>query len=100
MNIALITSSVILLGASLFDGVSTVHFLKNPNYQERNPLLGKRPSTARVYLEGSAIIATEIGIGIFLNHITPFLGCLAAAGFGVQSYLHLRYGIKNLKLPI
>jgi len=52
MNIPLVLASVVLSGASLFDGVTTVRFLKNPKLDEQNPLFGKRPSTLRVYVEG------------------------------------------------
>jgi len=100
MNTPLVLASILLSGASLFDGVSTVHFLKNPNYEEQNPLFGKRPSTLRVYGEGALIIAAEIAAGFLSSHNADVFGYLFAIGFGIQSFVHIRNGIRNLRLPV
>lgn len=97
--ITLIAASVVLSAASLFDGTTTARFLKNPDYEEQNFLLGKRPSKLRIYGEGGLIIAGEIAVGLALSHVS-ILGYLIAAGFSFQSFVHIRNGIRNLKIPI
>ncbi len=92
-------ASIVLSAVSLFDGITTARFLKNPEYEEQNFLLGKRPSKLRIYGEGGLIIAGEIAIGFALSHVS-ILGYLIAVGFGFQSFVHVRNGIRNLKIPV
>lgn len=102
MNIPLVISSVILSGASLFDGITTVRFLKNPNYEEGDTawLLGKEPSALRVYGEGGLVIAGEIAVALLANHFSVYLGYAFALAGGYQIYIHIRDGIGNLRIPV
>lgn len=98
--LSLIIASTVLSVAALLDGVSTVHFLKNPNYDEQNPLFGKRPSTLRVYLEGSAVIAAEIGIALLVSKGALIFEAISVVGFGFQSGIHIRNAIRNFRLKV
>jgi len=95
----MITSIVAaVLGASSFvDGLSTVHFLRKGKI-ELNPLLGKRPSTLRVFLEGGAIIAAEIGVMFYLSHLSHTAGYVIACALVAQSVSHVVLSIHNFKL--
>lgn len=98
MNVPLLFASVALAGAALFDGISTVHFLKNPAYRETNWLLGPRPSALRVYAEGGALVGSEVIAASALNHLSVYLGYALAAAAVYQIYVHVRNGIKNFKI--
>ena len=82
---------------SLVDGISTVRFLKKGDV-ETNPLLGKNPSTVRVFLEGGAIIAAEIGLAFAANYFLTAAGYVVSAGLLVQSVFHVVYAVKNFRL--
>ncbi len=96
----LLIVSVVLVGAALADGFSTVHFLKNTEYMEMNPLLGSHPSTLRVFGEGMGITAAEIAAAFLLAHLRSSLGCLIMVGGLIQSGLHIHYAVKNSKIPL
>lgn len=98
--LTLIIASAVLTAASLTDGVSTVHFLKSPDYTETNPLFGERPSTARVYGEGAAIIGSEVLLAFALAHAWSPLGWIFVAGFAVQSAIHFRNAKQNFAIKV
>jgi hypothetical protein len=102
MNPALILAAVTLAGAAFFDGWTTVRFLKNPDYVEGGAvwLLGRRPSTLRVYGLGGLVIAAEIAVGLLFNHFSVFAGYALALAYGYQAYAHIHAGIANLKIPV
>jgi hypothetical protein len=94
-----LTIAAITLGLSAFyDGLSTVHFLKKPGYVEANPLLGPRPSTLRIFGEGSALIAGEILVAFLISHFNHDAGLVMGVGGFVQSAAHLYFGTRNWRL--
>jgi hypothetical protein len=95
----LIIASVTLAVAAAIDGASTVHFLGlGKGYTEANFLFGKNPSTLRVWLQGSLIIAAEIGVSWGLYAWNPIAGTIAGALMLVQSVFHFVFGYKNFQL--
>ncbi len=102
VNFLLLVSSVSLLGAALFDGITTVRFLKNPSYPETGTpwLFGKRPNALLVFGLGGIVITAEIGTALLLNNFSVYAGYAATAGFAYQVYRHVRAGFHNLTLPI
>jgi hypothetical protein len=103
MNIPLVVASVVLSGAALFDGWTTVRFLKNPDYYEADTawLFGPRPSTLKVYGLGTLVIAGEVAVGLLANRFSVYAGYVMAAGFAFQAgYAHIREAIRNLKIPV
>jgi hypothetical protein len=96
----LVIVALVLVGASLADGFSTVHFLKNPGYVEANPLFGPRPSTARIFGEGMGIIAAEIAAAFLIAWLYAPLGWLLIVGGLVQAGLHVHFAIKNYRIPV
>jgi hypothetical protein len=100
MNYFLLASSIAVAIAALIDGISTVRFLRSPDYEETNPLFGKRPSAARVYGEGAAIIAIELAVAFSMNHVSENFGYLLGGGLLYQAYTHIRDARRNFKLPV
>ena len=102
INFPLFIFVAALFGAALFDGITTVRFLKNPSYPETGTpwLFGKRPSALRVFGLGGIVITVEIGAALLLNHFSVYAGYAVAAGFAYQVYRHVRAGFHNLTLPI
>jgi hypothetical protein len=93
----LIVACLFLIGASVFDGITTVKMLK-AGYHENNPLFGKYPSALRVFLEGMGLIAGEIALAFLANHFSSDFGLLFAATFLIQGAIHIYDGRHNLSL--
>src|SRR5260370_18977082 len=100
MNYFLLAASIAVSAAALFDGMSTVRFLHDPRYEEANPAFGKHPTAARVYGEGSAIIAIELLVAWWLQHLWGPIGYGIGAGFLYHAYIHVRNAPANYKLPV
>ncbi len=102
MSIVLTAVSAVLAGASLFDGITTVRFLKHTSYEEVTTafLFGKRPSTLKVYGLGGLVIASEIAVALIANHFSVWAGYAVAAVLTYQIYTHVHQGIGNLKIPV
>src|SRR6266404_3971188 len=100
MNVPLVVSAVALAAASLFDGWTTVRFLKNPDYVEKDTawLFGPRPTALKVYALGAAVIAGEIMSALLLNELSVYVGYAMAAAGGYQVYTHVHDGLANLKI--
>jgi hypothetical protein len=100
MNYFLLAASIAVSIAALLDGISTVRFLHDPRYEEGNAIFGRRPSAARVYGEGSAVIAIELIVAWWLQHLWWPMGYGIGAGFLYQAYIHVRNARANHKLPV
>lgn len=98
MILLLIASFALPIGAFL-DGLSTVHFLKNPALHETNPLFGKRPSTVRIFLEGCLLIAGELVFMWYISHVSHSAGSFAGICLLAQTVVHILNTFHNYKLP-
>lgn len=92
----LLIASIVLAIAATLDGISTIYAL-GKGYEEKNPLFGKHPSGLRVFLQGTAIIAAEIGLSWLLHSYRPLLGDIAGAGMLLQSGFHFFFGFRNFQ---
>src|SRR5262249_27581222 len=77
--------------------VSTIYALGKGG-EELNPLFGKHPSGLRVFLQGTAIIGTEIGVSWLLHSYKPIAGTIAGAVMLLQSVIHFVLGYKNFHI--
>ncbi len=80
------TSNIILAGAYVgavwIDLAQTRYFLRDPKWEESNPILGKRPSPLKVDLLGLA----GVGVMLGLAHVVkdPWRSVLLAVGTGIE----------------
>ena len=93
----LIIAWIALGAAAIFDGISTVYALGKGG-EERNPLFGKHPSGLRVFVQGTLIIAGEIGLSWLLYALAPVAGYVAGACLLIQVVVHIIFGIKNFQV--
>lgn len=97
MFLFLLISSIVLAVAATIDGLSTIYALGKGG-EELNPLFGKHPSGLRVFLQGTAIIATEIVLSWLLYSYRAVLGDIAGIGLLAQSGLHFYLGHRNYQI--
>lgn len=92
----ILIASIALAAGAIFDGISTIYALGKGG-EERNPLFGKHPSGLRVFIQGTLIIGTEIGLAFLLYSWNSVAGYIAAAVMLIQFGFHIFFGIKNFQ---
>jgi hypothetical protein len=92
----LLIASITLAVAATFDGISTV-FALGRGGEEQNPLFGKHPSGLRVFVQGTLLIAAEIGLSWLLYSYRPVVGDIAGACMLIQSGFHIFFGCRNFR---
>jgi hypothetical protein len=92
----LLIASISLAVAATLDGISTVYAL-GKGREERNPLFGKHPSGLRIFVQGTLIIAAEIGLSWLLYSYSSALGYIAGALLLIQSGFHFFFSYKNFQ---
>ena len=93
----LLIASIALAVAAVFDGISTIYAL-GKGAEEQNPLFGKHPSGLRVFVQGTIIIAAEIGLSWLLYSYRPVAGDIAGVGMLIQSGFHIFLGVRNFQV--
>jgi hypothetical protein len=85
--------ALFLVGASLWDGITTVANVKKggPETGPAKIILGSYPGPLRVYGLGMGVIAAEVALGFYLTHLAKpaWLQALISAPFGVQAVFHI-----------
>jgi hypothetical protein len=92
----LLIASIALAAGAIFDGISTVYALGKGG-EERNPLFGKHPSGLRVFVQGTLIIAAEVGLSWLLYLWNSVAGDIAGGTMLLQFGFHIVFGIKNFQ---
>src|SRR5260370_26620621 len=93
----LLIASIALAVAAVFDGISTIYALGKGG-EERNPLFGKHPSGLRVFVQGTIIIAAEIGLSWLVYSYRPGPRDIAGAVILVQSGFHIVFWASNVQV--
>lgn len=71
------------VGAVWIDLAQTRYFLKDPRWEESNPILGKHPSPLKVDLLGLAGVAAMVGTAHYIRN--PWRSIVLAIGAAVET---------------
>jgi hypothetical protein len=97
MKKLLLAAILILCVCSFLDGWSTMNFLHMTFNKEGDPLFGAHPSDLRLWVEGTAIIAAEVGLAWWVSLKRKWAAWAFTAVFLLQAAYQFHLYLDNAR---